>query len=629
MQSLRYKHLAIIFGLATCLARAEWHATGPYGGAAEVVRFVPNSPDSALAATRDGLLYMSHDGARSWQMVPFPAQLAGTLHALEVDPSSAWYVGIEGNQPWISGVYKTTDQGHTWTQLPGLKGKAIWSLAISPSNPHMLAAGGEDGVYLSEDSGTTWRRISPVENRELRPVVSLAFHPRDTKIIYAGTTHLPWRTTDGGEHWQSIHSGMLDDSDVFSIVVDPNRPEIVLSSACSGAYRSTSAGTQWSRMPTPHGAFRTYFVALDTESGAIFAGTTLGLFRSTDSGKTWSKVTGEAVKSIAFRGQKILMASLHEGVLISTDGGETVRPVNEGFSNRSLATLTSAGNVLFVASVYEPGEGGLFRSRDFGTTWSRVSGEHDAGNLLILAAKPGNPELVFGANHEAFYGSKDGGRSWVRELAPPGKGVTALVATQDGSLLAGTNSGVYRKTGATSWVPVKVPGARRVQWMKSSGHGRLAMIADDRAFVSLNGGREWSPCGNGPMGAEWNGLSLSTAGEVLAATSHGLLRSADHCASWTLVKEGLDAGTVSTVLFHPTRPLEAYTSQYGKVFRSVDAGGHWRPLDDLGRDGLYPAALLISPNQPDRLVAMFPRRGVEISTIAVDNTEGSEKERNR
>jgi photosystem II stability/assembly factor-like uncharacterized protein len=207
--------------------------------------------------------------------------------------------------------------------------------------------------------------------------------------------------------------------------------------------------------------------------------------------------------------------------------------------------------------------------------------------------------------------------------------VTALVAAEDGSLLAGTNSGVYRKTGATPWVPVKAQGARRVQWMKSSGQGRLAMIADGRAFVSENGGREWSACGNGPTGAEWNGLSLNTAGGVLAATSHGLLTSADHCASWTVVTEGLDAGTVSTVLFHPTRPQEAYTSQYGKVFRSVDGGGHWRPLDDLGRDGLYPAALLISPNQPDRLVAMFPRRGVEIATIAVDRTEGSEKERNR
>ncbi|HVO99295.1 MAG TPA: YCF48-related protein [Bryobacteraceae bacterium] len=561
-------------------------------------------------------------------MIPFPVQLAGTLHAMEVDPRSVWYIGMEANEPWKSGVYKTTDAGRSWNQLPGLKGKAIWSLAIFPANPDIVAAGADDGVYLSEDAGTNWRRISPADNRELRPVVSLAFHPADAKILYAGTTHLPWRTTDGGEHWQSIHSGMLDDSDVFSIVVDAKHPEIVLSSACSGAYRSTAAGTQWSRMPTPHGAFRTYFVALDPSSEAIYAGTTLGLFRSMDAGKTWAKVTGDTVKSIAFQGRRILMASLRGGVLISANGGETVRPVNQGFSNRSLAMVTAAGSVLYATSVYEPGEGGLFRSKDFGATWTHIAAEHGAGNILYLAAQQTNPNVVFAASHDEFFGSKDGGRSWIREISPPGRTTTALVAAEDGSLLAGTNAGLFRKTGAAAWAPVRIAGAsRRVQWMESSGHGRLAMVSDGRAYVSENSGKEWKACASGPAGMEFYELSMSAAGSVLAATSHGLLRSADRCATWTLVKEGLEAATVTAVLFHPTRSGEAYTSQYGKILRSLDAGQHWEPLDDRGRNGLYPARLLISPGLPDRLLAMFPRRGIEIAPIVVNGEDSPQKER--
>jgi photosystem II stability/assembly factor-like uncharacterized protein len=595
-----------------------------------VVRFLPGSPDSgdsAITATRNGLLYISHDGEASWDMIPFPVQLAGTLHALEIDPRSAWYVGMEANEPWKSGVYKTTDAGQTWTQLAGLKGKPVWSLAISPANPDIVAAGTDDGVYLTEDAGANWGRISPLEQRDLRPVVSLAFHPVDAKILYAGTTHLPWRTVDGGQHWQSIHSGMLDDSDVFSIVVDRKNPSIVLSSACSGAYRSTAAGTQWSRMPTPHGAFRTYFVALDPTTDAIFAGTTLGLFRSADQGKTWTKVTSDVVKSIAFHGPKILMASLGGGVLISGNSGETVRPVNQGFSNRSLAMLTSAGGVLYATSVYEPGEGGLFQSTDFGMTWRRIGAEHGAGNILTLAAKPTNPNIVFAAGPDAFYGSIDGGKSWTRQIAPPGRSTTALVANDDGSLLAGTTTGLYRKTAAV-WVPVKIAGAaRRVQWMEASGHGKIAMVSDGRAFLSESSGKEWSACAAGPAGAEFYGVSVGQAGSVLAATSHGLLRSADRCASWTLVKEGLDAATVNAVLFHPTRPAEAYTSQYGRILRSLDGGEHWQPLDDRGRNGLYPARLLISPGQPDRLLAMFPRRGIEIAPIAVERTESPQKEK--
>jgi photosystem II stability/assembly factor-like uncharacterized protein len=605
VESLRFKLVIVV--LCAYPVFGEWHPTGPFGGAAEIVRFIPQSPDAALAATRNGLIYASLDGAHSWQMIPFLAQLAGTLHAVETD-SNSWYVGMEGNNPWTSGVYKSSDQGRSWTQL--LKGKPVWSLALSGEK---IAAGVDDGVYLSNDAGASWSRISPIENLGLRPVVSLAFHPRDTKIIYAGTTHLPWRTTDGGQHWQSIHSGMLDDSDVFSIVVDPKDPEIVLSSACSGAYRSTSAGTSWTRMATPHGAFRTYFVAL-SPSNTIFAGTTLGLFRSIDEGKTWTKVTSDPIKSVAFDGPRMLLASLRGGVLISANGGETVHAVNQGFSNRSLAALTSAGNVLYATTVYEPGEGGLFKSFDFGSSWTRIATGTGPENILRLAAKPDNPNVVFAASQDALFGSKDGGKTWLREPSPPGKGASGLIVSEDGSLLAGTSLGLFRKTGAAPWTPIKF-GGRRVQLMESSGHGKIAIVADGHAFLSENSGHSWSVCGEAPPGTEWYGLTIDTSAAVLAATSHGLLKSADRCATWSLVKEGLDQGTVSMVLFHPTRPDEAYASQYGKVLRSTDGGEHWQPLDDRGRDGLYPAALLIPLASPDRLVAMFPRRGIEITTI--------------
>ena len=608
MESLKFKLVIVVLCAYPILG--EWRPTGPFGGAAEIVRFIPQSPDAALAATRNGLIYASHDGAHSWQMIAFPAQLAGTLHALETD-STSWYVGMEGNNPWTSGVYKTSDQGRSWTQL--LKGKPVWSLALSGEK---IAAGVDDGVYLSNDAGASWSRISPIENRELRPVVSLAFHPRDTNIIYAGTTHLPWRTIDGGLHWQSIHSGMLDDSDVFSIVVDPKNPEIVLSSACSGAYRSTSAGTSWTRMPTPHGAFRTYFVAL-SPSNTIFAGTTLGLFRSTDEGKTWTKVTADPIKSVAFDGSRMLLASLRGGVLTSANGGETVHAVNQGFSNRSLAALTSAGNVLYAATVYEPGEGGLFKSLDFGSSWSHISTETGAGNILRLAARPDNPNIVFAASQDAFFGSKDGGKTWLREPSPPGKGASALLVSDDGALLAGTALGLFRKTGAAPWTPIKFGGLARVQlmdvvgpWQNLDG-GRMGTH-----LSSENSGHSWSACGEAPPGTEWYGLSTNALPEPFwrrPPTACSNRPTVAPPGRWS--RNGLDRGTVSNVLFHPTRPEEAYASQYGRVLRSTDGGEHWQPLDDRGRDGLYPAALLIPLASPDRLVAMFPRRGIEITTI--------------
>jgi photosystem II stability/assembly factor-like uncharacterized protein len=60
------------------------------------------------------------------------------------------------------------------------------------------------------------------------------------------------------------------------------------------------------------------------------------------------------------------------------------------------------------------------------------------------------------------------------------------------------------------------------------------------------------------------------------------------------------------VLFHPARPGEAFATQDGRVLRSVDGGRNWQPLDDE-RDGrVWPAALMVLPELPDRLYALFP-----------------------
>src|SRR5258707_1256364 len=155
---------------------------------------------------------------------------------------------------------------------------AVWSLALWTVNPDVIAAGTADGVYLSKDRGATWKHISPPGDRELRPVVSLAFHPKNADTLYAGTTHLPWKTADGGATWKSIHTGMIDDSDVFSIQVDALKPERVFASACSGVYGSLDGAGHWKKLETPTGAFRTYFVALDPRrTDVVFAGTSSGL----------------------------------------------------------------------------------------------------------------------------------------------------------------------------------------------------------------------------------------------------------------------------------------------------------------------------------------------------------------
>src|SRR5580698_8337696 len=72
---------------------ASWLATGPFGGDADMVRAIPETKGHVIAAARNGLIFSSINGGASWINLPFPAQFAGVLHALEVDPKATgtWY----------------------------------------------------------------------------------------------------------------------------------------------------------------------------------------------------------------------------------------------------------------------------------------------------------------------------------------------------------------------------------------------------------------------------------------------------------------------------------------------------------------------------------------------------------
>ncbi len=619
---------------------ASWLATGPYGGDADIVRAVPDSKGQVIAAARNGLIFSSVNGAASWINLPFPAQFAGVLHALEVDPKvpKTWYAGVESEMSRVSGVYKTVDAGVTWTQLPGTEGIGVWSLAIWTGDDRVIAAGTSTGVFLTRDAGAAWKKISPAGDTEIRPVVSLAFHPDDSKILYAGTTHLPWKTSDGGGTWESIHTGMLDDSDVFSIQVDAKNPEHVMASACSGVYNSVDGAKHWTKLDTPTGAFRTHFVALDPRhEGVVFAGTTDGLLKSANGGHLWRKVSPSSVRALAFDsgldGRIFFAASggtTQGGLMVSTDEGSTLHESNTGFTNRNFTTLSGAGLSLYSSSVYEAGTGGAYRSDNLAARWEHAGGP--AGDELVqMATAPDDPKHLYAAGYHGISESHDGAQHWTaRKVTPDGYPATALMPLPGGVLLAGTTSGLFRSVGPNG-VWTKVSGQHNTQSLQQSPGNVVAALTTNGALVSRDLGLTWTSCGNPGTRGAWYGLAFdmlpksqsgagdhATVSEVaLAATPVGLFRSVDGCSTWAQVQAGLDNQTVSLVIFHPTRAGEAFVSQGGRIFVSTDGGQRWQPIDDEAGSNAGPASLIVLSAAPDTLFALFPRRGVYTTGIGM------------
>jgi photosystem II stability/assembly factor-like uncharacterized protein len=292
-----------------------------------VVQADLHHPGTLLAGTAAAQLFRSRDGAENWTPLPFPFAFRSTLHTILIDPSvpDTYLVGLSSETPENAGVFRTTDGGATWHQLHGLERNQVWALALWTGDSQVIAAGTPEGVFRTLDGGQNWTDLGARDSARPRPVVSLAFDPKDRNTLYAGTPHLAWKTSDGGANWHRLSRGMQADSDIFSIDVDPNQRGRLFAGACGGLYRSLDGGGTWSTLERAIGGpFRTYAVARAPGlRGVVFAATSGGLIRSSDGGITWQRVSAEPARSIAFDpadARRVFVATDH-GVILSQDAG--------------------------------------------------------------------------------------------------------------------------------------------------------------------------------------------------------------------------------------------------------------------------------------------------------------------
>jgi photosystem II stability/assembly factor-like uncharacterized protein len=637
----RQASFGLIFGLLFSVpAMAGWRLSGPFGGSARALAIDPQNRNLLLAGSRDSLVFRSDDGGASWRLLPFPRSKPGTVDALIIHPTETghFYAGLDAGDAPDSGVWETKDGGETWQALEGLRGARIESLAMWTRDPRIIAAGTGKGVFLSEDGGAGWKRITRENDIEMQDITALAFDPTDSKIIYAGTPHLPWKTVDAGATWRSVHDGLIDDSDIFSIRVNPLRPELLFASACSGIYRSENGGGSWIKLQGIPGTHRrTHIISEDpVVKDAIYAGTTLGLFKSSDTGKTWRHLTSEQVNWMVFDPSDphtLYLATEYAGIQKSSDSGETFRPVNAGFVNHNISQITGTGTHLYASSTYEGRFGGVFASIDGGLNWIlRANEEALAGrNLNSLAVSPARADLVFAASEDGVLKSTDDGKTWIRLPAQPRVAVKpgakpegrsrvhALRAVLSGKLtllLAGTDSGLFRSSNSgVTWEQVKAAGIAGVPvtaiYAPPQGAARFAVETRNGLFVSEDAGLTWRAAFLPDSSYYVYDVALSSEPDapILAATSRGILQSADGGGTWVLVTQGIPASTVESVRYHPERKLEAFLIQYGKVYQSLDGGTSWRLFPSEGLENSSVRRLWFAPGLPGRIIALSAARG--------------------
>ena len=491
----------------------SWFPFGPEGGDARTFAADPTDHLHLYLGTTDGWIYQSRDGGRKWTRLASIGKRDDLVvdHIL-VDPADARHL-VAG--AWVAddlqhpdgGVFNSYDGGVTWTEQPQMHGQSVRALAIAPSDPKVLVAGTLEGVFRSADSGAHWAQISPQGSTEIHEVESLAIDPVDANTIYAGTWHLPWKTVDGGANWTSIKKGIIEDSDVFSILIDPKQPDEVYLSACSGIYKSMDAGAQFTggvginkTQGIPSTARRTRVLTQDPNHlDTVFAGTTQGLYRTDDGGKVWVQTTGPdvIVNDVYIDSadpRTVLLATDRQGVLASDDGGASFLPSNNGFSAQQVMAYSGDAQhpaTVYVGVVNDKESGGVFVSHTGGLSWSQLSGGLDG--------------------HDVF----------------------SLVQAPDGSMLAGTERGIYRLEDAV-WQRVG-DGVEFDRAPDAAGKGKSARRAS-RTATARRPVVKGRPRAAAKENFDASVYGFAVSGETLfAATSEGVLRSASSGVTWSAV----------------------------------------------------------------------------------------------
>src|SRR5277367_1518899 len=406
--------LAFLYSNQSRAAEIHWTPVGPEGGDARSFAYDAADPTHIYMGTTTSWIYQSTDGGATWKRLARLGKVDDlVVDNIVIDSSDprTIYAGVWQLDRTDGGIYISHDRGATWSSTPDMDGKSIRALSQASSDPKILIAGAISGVYRSEDSGSHWTQISPVGNGEIHKVESIAIDPVNPKTIYAGTWHLPWKTTDGGVTWRNIKQGLIDDSDVFSIIIDPTRPSVVYASACSGIYKSENSGELFHKIQgIPSTARRTRVLMQDpVNRQAVYAGTTEGLYKTMDGGTNWVRMTGpDVIINDVYvdpkNTQHVMLATDRSGVLTSQDASATFQATNSGFYQRQVTALlpdATHDQTIYVGVVNDKNYGGVFVTENGGKTWLQRSGGLGGRDVFSLAQ--GDDGTIFaGTSHGIF-----------------------------------------------------------------------------------------------------------------------------------------------------------------------------------------------------------------------------------
>ena len=501
------------------------------------------------------------------------------------------------------------------------RGGRVVAVAGDPVEPAVFYFGAvAGGIWKTEDAGVTWTNVSD-GYLDTSSVGALAVSEADPSVIYAGMGESTIRTdvshgdgvyksTDRGRSW--VHLGLADTRHVSEIRIHPRDPDRVWVAALGHAFGPNSER---------------------------------GVFRSSDGGSSWERVlhtserAGAADLALDTRNPTVLYASLWEthrnfwelvsggpgsGLWRSTDGGTTWTDITANLGLPAAATLGKIGVAASPARsgrvwalVESDAAPGLYRSDDFGETWTLASDRQDLRYrpwyYMHVFADPRDEDTVY-VNNLRMWKSTDAGAHFTNVPTPHGDNHDLWIDPNDSRrMIQGNDGGANVSFNAGgSWSSIYNQLTAQLYTVDTDGrapHYFVYGTQQDNSSIGVPSGTNdgaiaWEDCriaGTGESGyvaVDPKDPEVVYVGAIGSSPGGaGALQRYDHRTGqirlvnvWPEHHGGMGPGELRyrfgwtfPLRFSPHDPDVLYAGG-NRVFRSTDEGQSWEPISpDLTR----------------------------------------------
>ncbi len=317
---------------ASVIDALEWRLIGPFrGGRVTTVTGVEGKPNLYYMGATGGGVWKTENAGTTWDNLSDADFEVGTIGAVAVAPSdhNVLYVGT-GESPIRgvttshgNGVYKSTDAGATWTHVGLDNAGQISRIEVHPTDANIAfvavqgkiwAPSEERGIFRTVDGGKTWQHVLKVNSDT--GASDLSMDPTNPRILYAAMWHhgrKPWfiksggegggiyKSSDGGDSWEKLESGLPDLVGKVGVDVSASNPQRVYALIESepelgGLYRSDDGGKTWAlinnhRLLHTRAWYYIHITADPVDEDTVWV-LNVPLLKSVDGGKSWEKING-------------------------------------------------------------------------------------------------------------------------------------------------------------------------------------------------------------------------------------------------------------------------------------------------------------------------------------------------